>query len=370
MQQQRLAKPGTGFQSVNLRINVAVGDENVQPGVIIDVKESRAPSNVRIAGLADAGSPTHVVESLRAHVAIQRIGLLLKVRDEEDKTAAMVVIAPIDSHVAQLYAFAAAGYAAEHSHVGERSVVIVVIEIVGDGVVGNEEIGPAVVVIVDPHDAEAVVADVIVDTCFDGNFLERAVAPIVIEEIAFAFETPGPALHQNALEAAEFVAAELREIIHVQMGIAGDVEIDETVAVVVAPGGAGHEAAAADTGLFGDVLEFAVAETVVERAAAEARDEEIELAVIVVIGHSHAHAPAAMRQAGFLGDVFEGAVSLLVIESDQRVAAAFVPFDRRAVDQYHVEAAIVIAIEQACAAAGRIQYLMGFVVPSMTVGET
>src|SRR5882762_11253841 len=116
MQQQRLAKARPRLQSVDLRIDVAIGDENVQPGVVVHVKESRAPSNVRIAGLADAGSPTHVVESLRAHVAIQRIGLLLKVRDEEAKTAAMVVIAPIDSHVAQLHAFAAEGYAAEHSH--------------------------------------------------------------------------------------------------------------------------------------------------------------------------------------------------------------------------------------------------------------
>src|SRR6266478_6436112 len=270
MQQQRLAKPRTGFQSVNLRINVAVGYENVQPGVIIHVKESRAPSNVRIAGLAYAGSPTHVVESLRAHVAIQRIGLLLKVRDEEAETAAMVVIAPVNAHVAQFHAFAAEGYAAEHSHVGERSVVIVVIEIVGDGVVGDEEIGPSVVVVIHPHDAQAVVADLIVDAGFDGNFFKGSVTAIVIEKITFAFEAPRATLHQNALEAAEFVAPELREIVHVEVGVAGDVKVDETVAVVIAPGSAGHKAAAADTGFLGYVLKFAVAKAVVERAATEA----------------------------------------------------------------------------------------------------
>src|SRR6266853_4812251 len=58
MQQQRLAKPRTGFQSVNLGINVAVSDQNVEPGVVVHVKESRAPAYVRIAGLADAGGPT------------------------------------------------------------------------------------------------------------------------------------------------------------------------------------------------------------------------------------------------------------------------------------------------------------------------
>ncbi len=103
----------------------------------------------------------------------------------------------------------------------------------------------------------------------NGDLLEGAVAAIVIEEIAFTFEAPRAALHQNAFEAAEFVAAELGEIAHVQMGVAGDKEIDEAVAVVVAPGGAGHEAAAADAGFFGDVLELAIAEAVVERAAAK-----------------------------------------------------------------------------------------------------
>lgn len=50
----------------------------------------------------------------------------------------MVVIAPIDAHVAEFHAFAAEGHAGEHAHVRERAVVIVVVEIVGDGIVGDE----------------------------------------------------------------------------------------------------------------------------------------------------------------------------------------------------------------------------------------
>ena len=45
---------------------------------------------------------------------------------------------------------------------------------------------------------------------------------IVVEEIAFAFKTPRPALHQDALEAAELVAAELREIVEIEMRVTGD----------------------------------------------------------------------------------------------------------------------------------------------------
>ena len=116
-------------------------------------------------------------------------------RDEKTEAAAVVIVGEIDAHVAELRAVAAEGNSGEHADFGKRAVAIVVIEIVGDGIVGDDEIGPAVVVVVGPHDAETVVADLIVDAGFHGDFLEGAVAAIVVEKIAFAFEAPGAALH-------------------------------------------------------------------------------------------------------------------------------------------------------------------------------
>src|SRR5271170_3352399 len=99
-------------------------------------------------------------------------------RDEIAETAGVIVVGEVDAHGAEALAVAAEGYAGEQADVGERAVVIVVIEVAGDGVVGDKEVGPAVVVVVGPHGAEAVVADVIVNASFDANFFERAVAAI------------------------------------------------------------------------------------------------------------------------------------------------------------------------------------------------
>ena len=115
-----------------------------------------------------------------------------------------------------------------------------------------------------------------------------------------------------------------------------------------------------DAGFFGDVFELAVAEAVIERAAAEAGDEEIKLAVVVVIGDGNTHAPAAAGEASLLGDVLKGAVGLLVIKSDQRVAAGAIALDGGAVDKHDVEAAIVVAIEEADAPAGGVDDIVGF----------
>src|SRR5215510_3780856 len=83
MEEERLTIPRTCLQCVNLGIHVAIGNEKVQPGIVIHIKEGGAPANVRIAGLPHPGGPTHVVEPLGAQVAIQRIGLLFKVSDKK-----------------------------------------------------------------------------------------------------------------------------------------------------------------------------------------------------------------------------------------------------------------------------------------------
>ncbi len=253
--------------------------------------------------------------------------------DEEAEAATVVVIAPVHAHIAEFHAFAAQSHASDHAHVGEGAVMIVVVEIIGNGIVGDEEIGPTIIIVVHPHDTESVVANVIMDARFDGNFLKGAITTIMIEEVAFAFETPGTTLNENALEAAEFVAAKLGEIVHVEMRIARNKQIDEAVAVVVAPGRASHESAAADSGFFGDILELAIAKAVVQGAAAKTSDKEVELAVIVVIGDGDAHAPAAPRQASFLGDVLESTVGFLVIKCDKWVATSTKTLNRGTVDE-------------------------------------
>src|SRR5258708_25909769 len=65
MQQQRLPKSRTGFQSVNLGIDMAVRDQNVEPRVVVHIKKRRAPAYVKIAGLADSRGPTALVKTHR-----------------------------------------------------------------------------------------------------------------------------------------------------------------------------------------------------------------------------------------------------------------------------------------------------------------
>jgi hypothetical protein len=275
----------------------------------------------------------------------------LKGGDEKTEAAGVIVIAEINAHIAELRAVAAEGHARDHANVGKSAVVVVMVEIIRDGIIGDEKIGPAVVVVIAPLNAEAIIADLIVNAGFLRDFLKRAVAAIVIEKIALAFESPGTALHLKSFVQAKFVAAGGGHVFDVDMDVARNKKVCVAVAIVIAPGCSGAESAAANARFFRDVFELAAAEIVIQNVTAIAGDEEVELAVVIVIGDGHAHAPAAAREAGLLRDVLESAVGLLMIERDHGITAFEVTVDGRAVYVDDVEAAIVIAIEEADAAA-------------------
>src|SRR5215471_20047382 len=173
------------------------------------------------------------------------------------------------------------------------------------GIVSDEQIGPAVVVVVALGHAEAVVFVGIVNARLLRYFFECAIATIVVEKIGFALHAPGAALHGNAFELTKLGRAELRQVVHVHVNVARDEQIDIAVAVIVGPGSAGGKAAAAYTRLVGDVLKGAITLAAIERVSAVAGDEEVEIPVVVEIGDGDAHAPALAREPGLLRDVGE-----------------------------------------------------------------
>src|SRR3981081_4677664 len=48
VQKQRLTKTWSGFQAIDLRIDVAIGDQNVQPGIVVHIKKRGAPTDIGI----------------------------------------------------------------------------------------------------------------------------------------------------------------------------------------------------------------------------------------------------------------------------------------------------------------------------------
>src|SRR5258708_29658086 len=108
------------------------------------------------------------------------------------------------------------------------------------------------------------------------RFFERTIATIVEQNIALALHSPGAALHEDTLEPAKsFITAEAGEIIHVQVYITCNKEIDKAVAIIVCKGSAGAKASNSYPCFFRHVFEFAISQPFVERVSAKTGNVDV-----------------------------------------------------------------------------------------------
>src|SRR5580704_3610240 len=126
-----------------------------------------------------------------------------------------------------------------------------------------------------------------------------------------------------------------------------------SVAIVVSPGRAGAESSRSHTSFVCDVFKLAVAQVVIQRISTVARDIDIGQTIVVVIGDGYAHAPPFAGKSGGLRNVREFEAIVLVIERDHRIATLFVAVDSGSVHGDDVEPAVVVTIDQTRASAHR-----------------
>ena len=151
--------------------------------------------------------------------------------------------------------------------------------------------------------------------------------------------------------------------------VASDEEVEPAVVVVVEEPGARAPSAGRHTGAFRDVGERAVAIVAIERVSAVVGDVEVCEAVVVVVADRDAHAVVVLRHAGETGllrDVDERAIRVLVIEAIPEVRVGLVGqfarrhrvVDLRAVGEEHVQAAVVVVVQQRHAAAHGLHQIL------------
>ena len=126
---------------------------------------------------------------------VQHVRVVREVRDVDVVAAVVVVIADRHAHVGLLAARLVEGGPRRVADVLERTVALVAIEVVRRGVVGDEQVEPAVVVEVEERHPEAVEAGGVGHAGPRADVGERAVAVVVEEMVGGALEPAGPAHH-------------------------------------------------------------------------------------------------------------------------------------------------------------------------------
>ena len=225
------------MRAVHFGIDVAVGDHDVEPAVVVHVEEADAPAE--IAGVdADAGEVGAVVEVEAAEVLVEGFGVSGEVGLDDVEEAVAIEVSDGDAHAGLGLAIGRVGDAGFDGHILECAVLLVLVEGGGGGVVGDVDVGPAVVVEVGDADAESIGADGVEDAGFFADVGEGAVSVVVIEDVFAALQAGRPAGDLDALVGAAGGGGVGRGL-DVEVDVVGDEEIEVAVAVVVEEGAAG-----------------------------------------------------------------------------------------------------------------------------------
>ena len=136
-------------------MDVAVGDEQILVAVAIDIEELSGPPHEREAAASQAACRGDVLEVAVAEIAIEGVGVVLEVGDEDVEPAVIVEVGRRGPHARLLATVAAVSGAAEQSPVLQRPVSGAAVQEVDVGIVGNVDLGQPVVVAVGGDQSKA-----------------------------------------------------------------------------------------------------------------------------------------------------------------------------------------------------------------------
>ncbi len=170
--------------------------------------------------------------------------------------------------------------------------------------------------------------------------------------VGLALEASRPAVDIHApikaIGIPDCLGAGYRQVVAVKVHIAGHVQVQQPVAVVVSPGRSGRPVAKRHAGCFRLVCEGPVVVVVVEPVLPVVAHIDVRPAVVVVVGNRAAITPAVVLHARLGAHVGKGAI--LVVPKQRRVRRLFLAVQRvecRAVHQVDRQPAAVVVIDQA-----------------------
>src|SRR6267143_5281134 len=349
----RIAKKQHGFAVRHARhapfdmiIRVAIAKQQIQVTIVIKIKKLQSPTTEKFGRRRYACGKRNITKALILIVVVKRKHLLINICNEEIDPAILIVVGGIDSHPRTRSAIGAIADPGDQANFFKFPLAVGE-ETVGDRVVGNEQIQPAIVVDVAGDNAPCFGHE-IGDACFL-TYVGEGTVPIVAEQ---------PAGHgivdtRNAIPALMRVDVTTPLILgFAEIDEAADEEIEAAVIVVVEPDGAGSPSGGSDTGFCSDIGERAIAIVVIENAVAVLRDIKIRKSVAVIVTDSHAHAVRISWDASFFGDVRERTVPIVTVERITQRWIGIVEVTGATVHKIDIHPTVVVVIKESAASPG------------------
>src|ERR1700731_289923 len=342
-----------------------VGNENVKQPIVVVVEKARAPTQKRYRQCRDSSTKTDVGERRVTFIAVKRVVIVGKIRDVEIDFAIAVVITHCDSHGGLLTSIVVQCKSRKIADILKRAIVFVAVQVLGDGIVGNSQVEPTVIVHVNEYRRKSIVALRVRNSSLYAHVGEGSVSVVVKQVIAFARQSAWPAHYFNSAKITEAWRKSARpgdrRMLRIKLCVARNEQIEEAVVIVVSPRRSGRPAPERDARFLRDISECAVMIVVVETVFAEVRYINVWPPVVVVVPHSYAEAPSFICHACFFCDI--GECSVMVVVQQHRAWRGFLAFQRgesRAIQQVNVQPAVIVIIKQRHTGTRRLQNRLFF----------
>ena len=347
--QPRLVEVLSHPARIDVRVDVAVGNQNVLPSVVVEIHKSAAPTHeVRVHG--QARRPGDLGKGAVAEIAIEVRRIVGKVRLQDVQETVAIEVRRRRAHAGLLVALFIKRDAGVGAHFLEGPITLVEKVQTGRGIAGDIDVRPAIVIEVAGKDGEAGRLGCI-DAGLVGYVGEMAVAVIVIKRHRLRGQSHGTAGDGESLprtgpmlaRTGHFGGIELEVMRHHQVQVADPVVVEKCAAGAPAR-------RRAQPALLRLVAESAVPLVAPKRVLSPGGDEEIDVAVIVGVARADALSPAVVQDAGFPGYVFESEAAQIVIEVVRRRLTA--ALEAIAIDEEDVGQSVIVVVEDRQAGAG------------------
>ena len=137
-------------------VDVAVCHRKVRQAIEIGVEEHATKSQRVHRGQSHSRLRSHVLVHALADRAVKPDHLIVEVRDCDFCGARAVEIRRVDAHAGSRFAFGAERDARLDGDILERAIALIAVELVRLRIVRNEEIGPAILIVVEHRHAQMI----------------------------------------------------------------------------------------------------------------------------------------------------------------------------------------------------------------------
>ena len=212
--------------------DVPIGDHDVTPAVGIEIVDGRAETDEQATDVGDAIPTADMEEVAPSLVAVEGKPLALEVRHPQIGESVTVEVAEVDPHAPVGDPLVVEGRTTDQPHLREVATAVVDVEEVVGGVIGHVDVEVAIDVEIGQEHPEPLA--ILPQPHRGGGIGERAVPVAEIDRIGQPFK------RSWRTDVAHGVGGRADGmVVERPVHIAGEIEIEVTVAIKIPPAGAG-----------------------------------------------------------------------------------------------------------------------------------